>query len=87
MTKSDQAPGFQIPEQTIFGYMPCDHVNPSGTIFLVPWKSVRKIFKYLWLQEKKNKQDVQLVLKARWNGACILLQQAMMITEHVGHHL
>lgn len=32
----DQAPGFQIPEQKIFGSMPCDHVNPSETIFLVP---------------------------------------------------
>ena len=32
----DQAPGFQIPGQKIFGSMPCDHVNPSETIFLVP---------------------------------------------------
>ena len=44
MTKSDQAPAFQILEQTIFGSTPCDHVNPSETIFLVPWESVRKIF-------------------------------------------
>ena len=48
-----------------------------------PWEKFFNIFDY----RKKNKQDVQLVLKARWNGACILLQQAMMITEHVGHHL
>lgn len=38
-------------------------------------------------EKKKNKQEVQLVLKVHWNGACTLLQQAMMITEHVGHHL
>ena len=85
MTKSDQAPGFQIPEQTIFHTLwPCE---PIWNYFFGSLKTREKNFLISLITGKKNIQDVQLVLKACWNGACVLLQQAMMITEHVGHHL